>query len=131
MYAAYENWLILALSIVLAIVAWISFAMRTYCDVQNRTDGRPCGNTVYGRLRACRLHKRQKRDALWALFGLINPAQRWRITWAREDSPHAYVTPSPTNTRSQVINPLYEQVLLITAVVSCVFTVLAVVVQVA
>lgn len=68
-----EDWLRLAalLVVVVCVLAfWILFFKPAYCDVITSTRGTPCHNTVKGRLRGCRYHKREKRAALCARFGL-------------------------------------------------------------
>jgi hypothetical protein len=129
-YANYGNALAIWMGIGVAIIMWMAFVMPTYCDVQNKTDGEGCGNPVRGKLRACRLHKRQKHDALWAMFRLRNPAQRYRVMWARASSRHPNVTPSPADATPRVLNPLYDGAMLVATVIGSIATVFALMVQV-
>ncbi len=59
---------------------WVAFGMPTTCDVQNKSAWGQCGNNCRGMLRACwiREHKRQKRAAILAWFGIRARAPiRW------------------------------------------------------
>lgn len=59
-------WGLIAISVLLV---WITLFMPTYCDVET-TRGRGCRRPAYGKLRACRTHAREKRDAVFGLFNL-------------------------------------------------------------
>jgi hypothetical protein len=122
-------WVAFILVILLSILVWVSFFVRTSCDVENKTDGEPCGNPVRGRLRACSWHRRQKRDALWAVLGMANPAIRYRIMFARSTgygrtTPTMPGGPSPTVTR-----PTYDCVMLVSTVAAAAAAIVALAVR--
>lgn len=60
---------------------WVSFLMPTKCDYRTQR-GKPCDRGVRGKLRGCRTHGRWKRDAVFQLFGMVNPGARLRTTWS-------------------------------------------------
>jgi hypothetical protein len=130
LYAVLRSWLLTCIVIFLG-TAWLAFQKRTYCDVENKTDGQPCSNPVRGKLRACRRHRRQKRDAIWAYLGLTNPGQRFRIMWARATGQPANITPRPAEATPQVLDPLYHVVILIATVASALAAVIGITFQVA
>jgi hypothetical protein len=129
LYAVLGSWL-LTFIVILLVAGWLAFFKRTWCDVE-KSNGKPCESIVRGKLRACRWHKRQKRDAIWAYFRLINPGQRFRIMWSRATGRPANITPMPAEPTSRVRNPIYDAAILIAAVVSALGTVAAIFVQVA
>ncbi len=71
-------WGLIAIS---AFLVWMTLFMPTYCDVET-TRGRGCRRRAYGKLRACRTHEREKRDAVFALFSFRNPGLLFRVMWS-------------------------------------------------
>jgi hypothetical protein len=105
-----RGWLALAVLWTLVLVLWLAFFKKTQCDVETK-EGTGCGRDARGRLRSCGLvmHKRAKRDALWRVFGLRNPAIRYRIMWAQERSSYGRVSPQAEGeSEPKVTRPLYD-----------------------
>lgn len=127
-----KSWVVLGLFWIAALVAWPALLHRTVCDVQNKSNGKPCANDAYGILRACtrREHQRAKRDALFALFGMVNPGRRYRIMWARSDVEHGRATPTPRNPAQEVTRPMYDATMLFATVGSFIVAATALMVQV-
>lgn len=131
-YLAYtEAWIALGFFWLFLLLIWISFFKRTVCDVQNKSDRRPCGNIAYGKLRACHLpeHKRAKRDAMLATLRLRNPGQRYRVMWSRADTSHERTSPVPGETVPKLTRPLYDAAMLVATVASAVAAIVALLVQ--
>jgi hypothetical protein len=76
-------------------------------------------------LRACHLrkHKRAKNDALWAMFGLRNPAVRYRIKWAQPRSSYGRVSPQSEESAPKLTRPLYYGTMLAATVVGAIVAV--------
>lgn len=124
-------WLAIVGIWIFALVLWAAFFMKTQCDVETGR-GEGCGNDAHGRLRACHLtkHKRAKRDALWQMFGLRNPAIRYRIMWAQQRSSYGRVFPQPEEApEPRVTRPLYDGTMLAATVLSAVVAAMTFVVQ--
>jgi len=123
---ARKAWPALAVFWVFVLLAWIAFFRKTQCDVE-LDNGEGCGNTAYGRLRACHLikHKRAKNDALWALMKLKNPAVRYRIKWAQPRSNYGRESPRPEDESARVMHPLYDGVMLGATVIGAIVAVAA------
>jgi hypothetical protein len=109
---------------------WVLFLMPTKCDFE--VDGRGCRRDVYGKLRGCTWHARDKRDALFALFGMRNPGAAVRVTWLDGADPGKSVghgrAKSQVDTADQAANrsqALYNAVSLFVATVGSVAGVLA------
>jgi hypothetical protein len=118
-FLAYRGaWVALATGFALLVIVWLAFFRRTPCDVENKNGRGACGNDARGALRACYRseHKRAKRDALFALFGLENPGRRWRIMWSRDRSPGGRRSPLPTSVPPRVTRPLQDAVVLVATV---------------
>jgi hypothetical protein len=110
---AQKGWLALAVLWIFALVLWLAFFKKTQCDVET-SKGEGCGRDAYGRLRTCGLvkHKRAKHDALWRMFGLQNPATRYRIMWATPRSSYGRVSPQAGESEPKVTRPLYDGTML-------------------
>lgn len=72
------SWVLIGFSV---LTIWICFFMNKYCDVVPQGKKKPCGINVYGKLRGCRYHGREKRDALFALMNMRNPGVLFRLAW--------------------------------------------------
>lgn len=107
----------LILLAVLFPLVWMGFFKSTLCDVETKTRGEACGNPARGHLRACHLHKRDKRDALWALLGMTNPGARYRVIWARRGSGHGRTSPAPEEVSPRVARPWYDGTMLVATIV--------------
>jgi hypothetical protein len=127
--AARHRWPQLGFFLTFSLVLWISFFKRTICDVETKARNDGCGNAVRGRLRGCRLHRREKRDALWALLGLRNPGQRYRVMWARPSSTYGHATPSPEVGEPRVSRPLYDGSMLVATIFGSLGTLVGVALQ--
>jgi len=115
-----RGWLALAVLWILALVLWLAFFKKTQCDVETN-QGTGCGRDARGRLRSCGLvkHKRAKHDALWRVFGLRNPAIRYRIKWAQEHSSYGRVSPQvEEESEPKVTRPLYDGTMLVATLAS-------------
>jgi Ca2+/Na+ antiporter len=126
-----KEWLILGVIWVLIFALWLAFFKQTQCDVE--TDkGTGCGNPAHGRLRACHLikHKRAKRDALWRIFRLNNPAIRYRIMWTQPRLSYGHVSPQVETSPPRIMKPLYDSTILIATVVGAAATVAALALQI-
>jgi hypothetical protein len=126
-----RRWLALAVLWILALVLWLAFFKKTQCDVETN-EGTGCGRDARGRLRSCGLvkHKRAKHDALWRVFGLRNPAIRYRIMWAQERSSYGRVSPPPKEeSEPKVTRPLYDGTMLVATIASPVIAVVVSVFQ--
>jgi hypothetical protein len=128
--AGLRSWFLFLILLVLGGLGWLALQMPTYCDVENKTDRQPCGQPVRGKLRACRWHRRQKRDAIWAYLGHTNPGQRFRIMWARVTGQPANITPTPAQATPQVLHPLRDAVLFLATVVGALAAVVTIVIQI-
>ena len=120
-----RGWLALAVLWILVLVLWLAFFKKTQCDVEMK-EGTGCGRDARGRLRSCGLvkHKRAKHDALWRVFGLRNPAIRYRIMWAQERSSYGRVSPQvEEESEPKVTRPLYDGTMLAATIASPVITV--------
>jgi Ca2+/Na+ antiporter len=108
-----------------AFVLWLAFFKKTACDVE-KDNGEGCGNTTYGRLRACHLtkHRRAKHDALWAMFGVKNPAAKYRIMWAKSRSSYGRVSPQPQAPPARLMRPVYDGTMLVATVVAALVAVI-------
>jgi hypothetical protein len=111
--AVQKAWLALAVLWIFVLVLWLAFLKPTQCDVET-SNGEGCGNPAHGRLRACYLvkHKRAKRDALWTMFRLKNPAIRYRIMWAQPRSSYGRVSPQSEEPQPRLMRPLYDGTML-------------------
>jgi hypothetical protein len=129
--AVRKEWLILAVIWVFVLALWLAFFKRTQCDVETG-EGVGCGNPAHGRLRACHLikHKRAKHDALWRIFGLNNPAIRYRIMWAQPRSSYGSTSPQLETLPPRVMKPLYDGTILVATVVGAAATVIALALQI-
>jgi hypothetical protein len=109
---------------IFAFVLWLAFFKRTACDVE-KDNGEGCGNIAYGRLRACHLpkHRRAKHDALWAMFGLKNPAAKYRVMWAQPRSSYGRVSPQPEGRPVRLMRPVYDGTMLVATVAGAVVAV--------
>jgi hypothetical protein len=109
-----RGWLALAVIWILAFVLWLAFFKKTQCDVETN-EGAGCGRDARGRLGSCGLakHKRAKHDALWRVFGLRNPAIRYRIMWAQGRSSYGRVSPQQEESEPKVTRPLYDGTMLV------------------
>ena len=119
-----RKWPALAIFWIFVLVLWLAFFKQTQCDVE-KDDGEGCGNPAHGRLRACHLrkHRRAKNDALWAMFGLRNPAIRYRIKWAQPRSSYGRVSPPAKESEPKVTRPLYDGTMLAATVVGAIVAV--------
>lgn len=72
------SWGLLAVAV---LMTWICLLMPTYCDYQTARR-KPCSRRVRGKLRGCRDHRREKRDALFAAIRLRNPGLLFRVMWS-------------------------------------------------
>jgi hypothetical protein len=126
-----KEWVALAILWIFALVLWLAFFKQTQCDVET-SNGEGCGNPARGRLRACHLikHKRAKRDALWAMFRLKNPAIRYRVKWAQPRSSYGRISPPPETPPARLMRPLYDGTMLVATVVGAAVTVIAFALQV-
>ena len=126
-----NEWVLLSVLWVFALVLWLAFFKQTQCDVET-SNGEGCGNPAHGRLRACHLikHKRAKRDALWGMFGLKNPAIRYRIMWAQPRSSYGRISPQPGTPPPRITRPLYDATMLVATVVGVAVTTIALAVQI-
>lgn len=124
-------WVALGLLLLLVLIVWVALFKQTACDVETKNAPDGCGNTAYGRLRACHLrdHKRAKHDALFALFGLRNPTRAWRVRWTRSPAAYGRTSPAPGSTPSRVTNPLYDGAILLATIAGSVATIIALVLQ--
>jgi hypothetical protein len=129
LYALFRSWSVTFI-VIFAFTVWLLFFKETWCDVET-SKGTGCRRPVKGKLKACRYHKREKRDALWALFRLINPGRLIRIMWSRTPGQPANITPTPVDLTPRILNPAYDAAILIAAVVSAAGTLITVFVQVA
>ncbi len=113
-------WGLLAIA---AIMTWMSLFMPTYCDVETVRGG-GCRRGVYGKLRACRTHARDKRDAVFALFSLRNPGILFRVMWSDGSASGSRIGDS---TQAQLTSrrAAYDVAMLFVAVVSACAGVLA------
>jgi hypothetical protein len=120
-----KAWSALVIFWVFAIVVWIAFFKPTQCDVE-KSNGEGCGNQAHGLLRACWLvkHKRAKRDALWRMFKLNNPAIRYRIMWARPRSSYGRVSPRDEDSAPRLMRPMYDGTMLFATVAGAAATVI-------
>lgn len=127
----HEAWVSLGALWSLFIILWLAFFKKTVCDVQlkGRRDG--CGNDAFGHLRACRRadHKRAKRDALFALFGLTNPTRAWRIMWARSGSSYGRVSPTVEPVEPRITRPWHDGTILVATVAGSIAAVVQVAMQ--
>jgi hypothetical protein len=131
-FLAYRGaWVALAAGFVLLVNVWLAFVRKTPCDVENKSGRGACGNDARGALRACYRseHKRAKRDALFALFGLDNPGRRWRIMWSRDRSPGGRRSPLPTSVPPKVTRPLHDALVLVATVVGSIAAVVSTVID--
>ena len=62
-----------------ALMLWFLFLMPTKCDFD--VGGRGCRRDVYGKLRGCHDHRRDKRDAMFAALQMRNPGMAFRVLW--------------------------------------------------
>jgi len=121
-FISQRGWPALAALWILALLLWLAFFMKTQCDVETER-GEGCGNGARGRLRACHLakHKRAKRDALWAMFGLRNPERRYRIMWAEQHSAYGRVSPQLEKPpEPKITRPVYDGTMLGATVLSAI-----------
>lgn len=105
---------------ILVLVLWLAFFKKTQCDVETN-EGTGCGRDARGRLRSCGLvkHKRAKHDALWRVFGLRNPAIRYRIMWAQERSSYGRISPQAKDESTpKITRPLYDGTILVATIAS-------------
>jgi hypothetical protein len=116
-FIAQRGWPALAALWIFALVLWLAFFKKTQCDVETNK-GEGCGRDAYGRLRSCGLvkHKRAKHDALWTMFGLRNPAIRYRIMWATPRSSYGRVSPQAEEPEPKLTQPLYDATMLLSTV---------------
>jgi hypothetical protein len=131
-FLAYRGaWIAMSAGFVLLVIVWLAFVRRTPCDVENKSGRGACGNDARGALRACYRseHKRAKRDALFALFGLDNPGRRWRIMWSRDRSPGGRSSPPPSTVPSKVTRPLQDALMLVATVAGSIATIITTVIQ--
>jgi hypothetical protein len=126
-----RGWVPLAIFLIFVSVLWVAFFKPTQCDVE-KDNGEGCGNPARGRLRACHLikHKRAKHDALWAMFGLKNPAIRYRVKWAQPRSSYGRVSPEPETPPPRLMRPVYDGAMLVATVLGMIATGTALVLQV-
>lgn len=129
--AAAEAWWALGFFWLSAALAWMAFCVHTVCDVENKSDGRPCGNNAYGKLLSCHLrsHRRAKLDALFAVIGQENPGRRYRVMWARTPMEHGRVSPAPQEGEARAIRPMYDISMLVATVGSFALAAVAFMVQ--
>lgn len=62
-----------------ALLLWFLFLMPTKCDFE--VQGRGCRRNVYGKVRGCHDHWRDKRDAMFAALRMRNPGMAFRVMW--------------------------------------------------
>ena len=130
-FIAQRGWLALTALWILVLVLWLAFFKKTQCDVETN-EGTGCGRDARGRLRSCGLvkHKRAKHDALWKVFGLRNPAIRYRIMWAQERSSYGRVSPQvEEKAEPKVTRPLYDGTLLVATLASPAIAIVAFIFQ--
>jgi hypothetical protein len=122
---ARRAWPALAILWIFSLILWIAFFKKTQCDIE-LDNGEGCGNTAYGRLRACHLvkHKRAKNDALWAMMKLKNPAMRYRIKWAQPRSSYGRESPRLEEESTQVTHPMYDGTMLAATVIGSIVAVI-------
>jgi hypothetical protein len=127
---AQRGWLALAAFWVFIMLLWLAFFKKTQCDVET-VKGGGCGRDAHGRLRTCGLvkHKRTKHDALWRLFGLRNPAIRYRIMWAQPRSSYGRVSPREEESELKITRPLYDGTMLGATVIGAAVAVVTLVFQ--
>ncbi|WP_460301724.1 hypothetical protein [Actinocorallia aurea] len=79
----------LALWAVFAATTWLGLLHRTVCDVENKTNGSPCGDDAYGVLRACwrREHRRLKRRIIAGWLGVRGQRPPEGGLWSRSEPP--------------------------------------------
>jgi hypothetical protein len=117
------EWIVFGSTVLLC---WIAFLMPTKCDYTTQRN-KPCDRGVRGKLRGCQDHGRWKRDAMFAALGGTNPGRRFRVMWSAPDSstrPHP-VRGSGSANESNARRGMYDLVMLLTAIVSAIGTVLA------
>lgn|GEM_PF-4401906 len=124
--AGRENRFATAFLLLFIVLCWYAFFKKSVCDVEGR-NGRGCGKSARGRLLACDLplHKRIKRDALFAAFGVQNPGKRFRIKWADPGESYGRISPTVTATPAQVTNNAYNVTMLLATVASALAAVAA------
>ena len=127
---ARKAWPALAVFLIFTTVVWVAFFKKTQCDIE-LDNGEGCGNTAYGRLRACHLvkHKRAKHDALWAMMRLKNPAVRYRIKWAQSRSSYGRESVRPEEEAAKVTHPFYDGTMLGATVIGAVVAVVTLGIQ--
>ena len=113
-------WGLIAISVVLT---WITLFMPTYCDVETARQ-RGCRRPTYGKLRACRTHAREKRDAVFGLFNLRNPGRLFRVMWS-SGAPDSSGLGGSEQTQVTSQRAAYEVTMLLAALVSAGAAVLA------
>lgn len=120
------EWIVVGATTVLC---WVAFVMPTKCDYLTQRN-KPCDRGVRGKLRGCRTHGRWKRDAMFAALGATNPGRFFRVTWGAPGASPGGRPARRTDSvdESNARRGMYDLVMLFTAIVSAVGTVLALVV---